>query len=540
MDKRNKILIIGLDGASFNTLFPLIKEGRLPNLKLLLETGSHGVLESTLPTNSFTAWASFMTGKNPGKHGIYDFRKRTSSEPINKMVVNSTFLTEETIFEIISRNDLKVGSINMPLTYPPSKIDGFMISGILIPKVSKEMFHPPLLYQELISQFGKYHEDVKWSFYKNRINSLIKDLSSMTEKRSQIFIYLMKKYQWDVLAVVFVGTDRIQHALLKYLDPKHSQYNKLKNSSQQEKIKNYFSLIDDKVGKIISQAGEDTTVIITSDHGFHPCEKQFKINQFLNEIQMLEFNKKRSKVFNIIKKLDIPSIRRIRRKLIPNIEKHSNLFKVFGNINWHKTKAYSFLDIEQGISINLRGREPYGIVEPGEEYRSVRNHIKGQLLYLREPEHGKKVIKNVYFKEEIFHGDQLSEAPDMIIEPEGDIFLGRESNTNFGKLKWASGDHDRDGVLIMRGRGIKKNVKLLNAKLIDVAPTVLYLAGVPIPKEMDGKVLCQVLSDDFLKAHPIVIEKNMDRSEKSKKALGLENGIQKELEKKLKGLGYLD
>jgi len=540
MVKRNKILIIGLDGASFNILFPLIKEGRLPNLKLLLETGSQGVLESTLPTNSFTAWASFMTGMNPGKHGIFDFRKRTSSKSANKMVVDSTFLKEETIFEIMSRNDLKVGSINMPLTYPPSKIDGFMISGILIPKVSEEMFHPLELYKEVVSQFGKYREDVKWVFYKNKINNLIKDLSFITEKRSQISSYLMNKYPWDALAVVFVGTDRIQHALLKYLDPKHSQYDKLKNNPYQEKIKKYFSLIDAKVGKIISQAGKDTTVFIISDHGFHPCEKQFKINPYLNEIGMLEFNKKSSKVFSIIRKLDIPSIRRIRRKLIPNIEKHSNLFKVFGNINWQKTRAYSFLDIEQGISINLKGREPFGIVEPGEEYRSIRNRIKAQLLSLREPEHGKKAIKNVFFKEEIFEGGQLSEAPDIIIEPEDPIFLGRESDINFGKLKWASGDHDRDGVLIMWGRDIKKNNKLLDARLIDVAPTVLYLAGVPIPKEMDGKVLHQALSDDFLKDHPLIIEKNKDRSEVSKTRLEQKNRIQKEMEKKLKGLGYLD
>lgn len=538
--KRIKALIIGLDGATFDILDPLIRNGRMPVLEKLMQNGAHGILKSTLPTNSFTAWASFMTGKNPGKHGIYDFRKSFKKDFYKKIVVTSKVLNEETMFQTFSRHKLKVGAFNVPLTYPPYEINGFMISGIVVPKTSREIFYPQHLYEEVTSRFGKYIANVSWNFYKNRIDDLVADISSMTEQRKEITLYLMKNYEPEVLAVVFVGPDRIQHPLLKYLFPFEDMPKELPDKSSLKNILDYYSLLDRCIGEIISEAGPNTNIFILSDHGFHLALKQFKVNPFLEKIGMLRFSKGKASIYNTLKKADIPYIRKIRRALFPHSGKYLKTFSASSAIDWTQTKAYSTLDIEQGISINLRGREPHGIVEPGEEFHAIRNHIKNRLLELTDPEKNQKVIKHVFFQEELFKGRYLSEAPDIVIEPSEYFYLGREKEKNLAELEWASGDHNRDGILIASGKDIVSGIETSGQKIIDLAPTILYSLSLPIPEDMDGRVLTELFKREFLKDNKIVSEK-MERKhpvESDHKDLG--ETEQKELETKLKGLGYLD
>jgi len=536
MDKRNKVLIIGLDGATFRVLDPLIRNGKMPALKKIIENGTHGILKSTLPTNSFTAWASFMTGKNPGKHGIYDFRKSFREDYYKKIVITSRQLNEETIFQTVSRHGLRVGAINVPLTYPPYEINGFMISGILAPKKSKNIFYPQNLYEKITSKHGKYLTNVSWNYYKNRIDDLVADISSMTKQRKEITLDLMKNYDLDVLAVVFVGTDRIQHPLFKYLIPDENRPEDSATKNQLKNLMDYYSLVDQCIEEIIAEAGQDTNIFILSDHGFHVVHKQFKVNIFLKEIGMLAFSKKKASIYDTLKKADIPYIRKIRRALFPNSGKYLKTFSASGMIDWTKTKAYSSLDMEQGISINLKGREPLGIVEPGEEFESVRNRIKDQLLNLTDPENNRKVI----FQDEIFDGRYSSDAPDIVIEPSEYFYLGREKGKNLAELEWTSGDHNRDGVLIAYGKDILEDKKISGQEIIDIAPTVLYALGLPIPDDMDGKVLKDLFKKEFLKKNKIISEKGKEKHPLESDHATLGETEQQELEDKLKGLGYLD
>jgi len=540
MNTRKKTLIIGLDGATFRVLDPLIKNGKMPVLKKMIEIGTYGILKSTLPTNSFTAWASFMTGKNPGNHGIYDFRKSFKEDFYKKIVITSRQLNEETIFQTVSRHGLRVGAINVPLTYPPYETNGFMISGILAPKTSREIFYPQNLYEEITSRFGKYIVNVSWNFYKNRISDLVEDISSMTEQRKEITLYLMKNYDPDALAVVFVGTDRIQHSLLKYLIPDENRPEDSASKKHLKKLMDYYSLVDQCIGEIITEAGQDSNIFILSDHGFHLVHKQFKVNKFLEEIGMLKFNKKKASIYNTLKKADIPYIRKIRRALFPNSGKYLKTFSASGVIDWNKTKAYSTLDMEQGISINLRGREPLGIVDTGEEFESMRNRIKDHLLDLTDLESNRKVIKRVYYQDEIFEGRYSSDAPDIVIEPSEYFYLGREKGENLAELDWASGDHDRDGVLIAYGKDIMEDKRISGQKIIDIAPTVLYSLGLPIPDDMDGKVLIDLFNKEFLKVNKIISEKVEEKHPLDSDHATLGETEQQELEDKLKGLGYLD
>jgi len=540
MDKKKKTLVLGLDGATFSVLDPLIKKGRMPTLEKLMRRGTCGILESTLPTNSFTAWASFMTGKNPGKHGIYDFRKSSESDFHRKIVITSRQLQENTIFQIVSHKGLKAGAINVPLTYPPYEINGFMISGILAPKISKEIFFPQDLYERITAGHGKYLANVSWSFYRDRIGDLVGDISSMTKQRKEIAIELMKAYDPDLFVIVFVGTDRIQHRLLNLLIPEDTPSKESRAESPLENIQAYYSLLDRCVSEIITEAGPETNIFILSDHGFHLAYKQFKVNEFLEEIGMLSYRRRRASFHNILKKADIPSIRKLRRTLFPDSGKYIKTLSASRTIDWTKTKAYSSLDMEQGISINLFGRQPHGIVKNGEEYQRTRDRIKDKLLNLTDPENGLKVIKNVYFKEEIFKGKHLAEAPDIVIEPSEFYYLGREKGKNLAKLEWATGDHDRDGIFIAHGKDICENNKIVGQNITDIAPTVLYSLGLPIPDDMDGKVLVNTFKKEFLDKNKIISEHVKDDRPSGSDRSVLGKKEQNELEEKLKGLGYLD
>jgi predicted AlkP superfamily phosphohydrolase/phosphomutase len=157
MTEQNKVLVIGLDGATFNVIKPLLKEGRLPNLKRLVEEGSHGNLVSTTPPLSPVAWTSFITGSNPEKHGIYDFLMRKGNEGYTVKFSNGGDRKVKPIWEIINKTGGElVGIVNVPMSYPPDIVNNFIVSGFDAPGTDSSSMHPSELYDEILERFGNY------------------------------------------------------------------------------------------------------------------------------------------------------------------------------------------------------------------------------------------------------------------------------------------------------------------------------------------------------------------------------------------------
>ncbi|MBW2173068.1 MAG: alkaline phosphatase family protein, partial [Deltaproteobacteria bacterium] len=264
-----RVYVLGLDGATFDLIAPWVSRGELPNMKRLMDEGSHGSLMSALPAHSAPSWSSFITGKNPGKHGIFDF-----------------------IWAIASRYDKKVAVVNVPMTFPPEKVNGIMISGMDAPGIDSNFTYPTALSGEIKRIIGDYSlEAGLWSYInKGEINLAIEKQHETIDKRFEVTKYLMNNYPWDLFVSVFTATDRVQHAFWKYMDPGHPLYRPEEAKKYGDAILNVYRKMDHIVGYLLDHLSEDTVLFIMSDHGAGLCSnKTLYLNNWLCKEGLLEY-----------------------------------------------------------------------------------------------------------------------------------------------------------------------------------------------------------------------------------------------------------
>lgn len=553
MKKKARVFIVGLDGATFDLILPWIKEKRLPSLSYMMENGVYDELKSTIPILTPAAWSSFMTGKNPGKHGIVGFFSREKDSYAVK-VVNSTDRSAREIWTILSENGKKVGIINVPLTYPPKSVNGFMITGMMTPPNSDNFTYPTLLKEEVEKVVGGGTLDPLLTSLE-REDVFINELFDSTEKLAKISLLLIEKQEPDLFMVVFNSTDYIQHRFWKYIDPQHPEY-KAENSLRYRKmVIQFYQKVDEILGNFLKMADERTTVIVMSDHGAGPLHKYIHVNSWLIQTGLLKLRKRLTtrlkrflykiginpfKIVNTLFSIHLGNIRiktnRTDKKL-QNIS--TKLFMSFSDVDWSKTKAYS---IGSGvIYINLKGREPSGTVSPGQEYESLREQITTCLYELKDPETGEFVIEKVYKKEEVYSGYHIDTLPDLVFIPKPGYTTfedhGFAADSVITLSKSVSGTHKLNGVFIMKGYGIKKSTTLQDTSIMDVAPTILHLLGLPIPTDMDGKVLKEALTSSYLRLNPIKYAKDNTRFFLKKRDKVCEDNAK--IKSRLQALGYI-
>lgn len=527
-----KVLVIGLDGATFDIIKPLVKKGKLPTIAKLMKEGVHGKLKSTIPPASIPAWPSFMTGVNPAKHGCFDFMKRHKNEYYGRLITSED-IKVPTLWKILSEFGKKSIVINVTGTYPPEKINGIIISGFLTPK-GKNFVYPFTLQKE-IEEKG-YRIFVDDDVLKASDEALFLELCKLEEKRVEVALHLMKRYEWDFFMIMIIGTDTIQHMLW----------------NNKDLIFRYYEKMDELISKIIENIEKDkTNIFIISDHGFGELKKIVHINKWLHDLGLLAYRRvdiSSTREFKIkslkgeriswakygilLSKLGITQenivqvfgkftvLRAIYRFLPKKVKKlFHELPKTNLDIDWSNTKAFlaSFFGTEtQGIMINLKGREPQGIVDPS-EYDRLREYIISKLKELKDPETGEKIFENVFKKEEIYTGPYINEAPDIVTLLKGEYkfsadLKAKEIITPLNKIQ---GSHRLYGIFIAYGPDIKQDITIENAQIIDLAPTILHIFDIPIPKYMDGKVLKEIFKEESdcakrkIKYQKIKIEEKM-------------------------------
>jgi len=533
-----KTLIIGVDGATFNIVNTLIKRGRLPNMARLMENGSYGPLESTIPVVSPVAWTSFMTGTNPGTHGIFDFSGRVPNSYRFK-INNATDIRAKPLWVILSELQKTVCVIGVTMTYPPDNVNGYMISGLGTPPDMNCTFtHPPGLDKEIEEKFGKFIVVPKVNLRfmgKSRKEKAryIKRVFAATEQRTKIFKYLWGKESFDFGMAFFLDTDGVSHYFWKHMDTSHRDYDHQSAREFGDVIFKVYEKVDESIGEIISCINKECHIIIVSDHGFGPLERVLFLNNWLMERGYLRFKKN----------YGIKRLRSILSKIKGENVVLSDLLEM---VHWKKTRAF-FNGTVGNIFINLKGREPEGIVEPGEEYERLCRQLKEELYELTDPENGERIVERVYRKEEVFKGgcDECSPDLTIILKPRYGV-VGQEifahGLKDRGKIildsnNW-SGDHESDGILIVHGPSIKTGEKITGARIIDVVPTILHFMGFPIPKDMDGRVLVKAFKDDFLNSNKIVF--STDSTKKEGPSLKYNESEEKLITDRLKDLGYLE
>src|SRR4030042_5822205 len=262
---KNRVVVIGLDGADWKVINPLIEEGRLPHIASLIAQGSSGILRSTILPHSPIAWTSFSTGKNPGKHGIFYFTAPVANSYATQFL-NSTFIRTKTIWEILSDYGKMVGVVDVPITYPPREVNGYMVSGMTIPSEESIFTFPAGLHTELIREFGEFplEDCITTPFFKGNFLFALKELYRFTDHRHNVAQYLMKRMDWDFFMVVFRGTDLLQHATWRYRTEEYRNAHPKETEKRGEVLSQFYEKLDRIIGEIVNAAG-DTHIFMMSD-----------------------------------------------------------------------------------------------------------------------------------------------------------------------------------------------------------------------------------------------------------------------------------
>ncbi|MCP4539318.1 MAG: hypothetical protein GY832_19455 [Chloroflexi bacterium] len=543
----SRVLIIGIDGGTFDLIQPWTQAGDLPNLARLMAEGVHGPLESTLPPVTAPAWTTFATGKNPGKHSIFDFIRPTMGGRFD--LVNATSIRAQTLWQILSEANRTVGVMNVPVTYPPTPVNGFVIGGMLSP-VGANFTYPSDLLKPYADQLEPYRIAPHVQYKPGNEIEFTDDLIDLVERRGEYALKLMADFPHDFLMFHFQTTDIIQHAFWKFAAPDHPLYDSQATARFGSAIKQIYQRVDNYIGQMLNRIPNDTTVIVMSDHGFGSLDYVVNMNLFLLDKGLLQLKRgvwTRLKTSLFRAGLTPASIwHMIERTGLQNYvwqvskstrNKVVGKFLSFDDVDWSRTQAYSIGHVGQ-IFVNLKGREPEGIVEPGAEQESVRQRVTEALGDLRHPETGQALVDKIIPADQVVHGPHAHHSPDLHVVMNGYRTIAfplfaTDNRIVTRQIRGDSGSHRLHGIFIAAGPEIRAGKTVQNACIQDLAPTILHLMGLPVPDDMDGHVLSQALTTSR------TIEFRSVNSTDEGIQAGLSEEETTEVEVRLRALGYL-
>jgi len=452
-----RILVLGFDGASPILIERWIQD--LPTIRFLRSKGIYGRTVPPIPAQTPVAWTTFMTGKNPGKHGVFSFATRRVGT-YERVIMRPDRVQSKTLWRILSEGGRRVGVINVPMSRA-EEVRGFIIPGFL--SRDEGVPHPSPVREKIKRRFGvervvgdvepeflvRVHEDPDTFF--ERVNQI-------TDGLAEVSLHLLQEEEWDFFMVVFMMLDRIQHFFWRFVDPSHPNYEEGRPSGL---VKEAYLRMDRIVQDFLHAIDEETMVMVLSDHGFCPVHKEVFINNYLEELGLLRISR--------------------------------------GQIDLKRSKAVSYGYGD--IWLNVRGREPHGIVNPGAEYEELRSQIIDELRKIAVD--GEAPIKDIKRREEIYWGPHLHTAPDLITifnvgwqaarNPE---FVEKTPSRRYvnDHPRWSGGHdgtHDPSdvpGFLAIYHPELQPRIGV-RVPLWSLAPTILALMDIPIPVDMDGKPL---------------------------------------------------
>lgn len=412
----------------------------MPNLARIFAAGTVSPLNSSWPFVSSVAWSSFMTGCNPGKHNIYGFVDRRPNS-YDVFLPNSATMRRDPLWTELSRAGKQVVVMNVPVTYPPRQVNGLMVSCFLSPSLEKATYPRELAGR--LQQMG-YKIDADAAIARRSKKDFMAELRHVLERRAAVMFELMDSEPWEFFMSHIMETDRLHHFFWEYMEANDPEW--------APAFYDFYTRVDDILGRVWERVDANTTLIILSDHGFCTIRKEVYLNQYLREHGWLQLQPNQGKA---------PSIADIAPA----------------------TRAFS---MDPGrVFLNVRGREPRGSVEPGPEYERIRNALQDELLEMRDPDTGALMVERVFTREEIYHGGSFPNAPDLVVAPRrGYAFKGamdREQLTYKGDVLIGEHTHD-DAMLYISGHDIVKQTLAME----DVIPAVYSLMRVPQPEDLDG------------------------------------------------------
>jgi len=493
-----RTVLVGLDGATFSVLDPLMDAGEMPFLASMIKSGVRGDLMSTIPPVSPTAWTSIATGRQPGNHGVFDFiRSSERADDVYFTLYNSRDIHGETIWTIASRRGFRVTVLNYMLTFPPPDIDGHLIPGLVSWRHLRRGTRPASLFDVLQSMIGPGWKEMAWDFDLEK--SVLRGIGD-DERERWVALHRRRERHWfdvvkhlmtsdpsDLTAIVFDGVDKVQHACWPLLDPDYSPH---RQSAAERRVRElcieYFHDIDDYLAEIARAAGPDARIFVVSDHGFGPTKEIFRVNVWLHEHGYLEWA-------TLPGDGDEASNPSVARRLDSN----------FALADWQRTVAYARTPSSNGIALRCLGSD--GTFEQ-EAYEALRDEVATGLMQVMSPLTGRPVIRRVVNREDAFAGALMDSAPDLYLELADDGFVSiRNVEPVVGERPDVTGTHRPNGVIVAVGPGIARGQHVADLSVLDVAPLVLHSLGTTIPADMDGCLPNAVFDGRWLARNPPVV-----------------------------------
>jgi len=515
--KPPRVLVICLAEATADLILTWAEAGLMPTFKSLMSEGTSGPLRSQIPIIIPQVWGTLVTGKSPGRHGLFDFWQRGPDGRFRE--INGSQLKEKPVWQILSDNEVQCGIVNIPITYPPDKINGFMLSGEVAPGAHRSIAYPSSIYDEVVRKFGRYRLKDIFPGGRQKADYLTLIEEDIT-KQTDVIEYLLSEKEWDFFMTFYSTTAIAQHYFWSDMECQ-DEGNPFRNV-----IQTTYRCLDRAVDRLVRVAGSETIVFIISECGAGPLQSGVQINTWLEQEGFLTRKTRTlnapggSNSMRVIKS----GLRSLVANTRKNVQRHLPQSMYFwanrnmkgvkawiqsyltsSDIDWCKTKAFS-RGKEGTIFINLKGRDPEGIVNPGEEYESVRSSIIEHLSKLVDPVTGKKAIDQVYRAEELYEGPMIEWAPDLIIAWRDTAYEPTESDRDKESIfvpRWreymnwpTTGSHRIDGILFAKGPGISKAKRIEGARIIDLMPIWLYSLNQRIPSDLEGRIIPGLFEDD--------------------------------------------
>lgn len=534
-----RTVLIGLDGATFSVLDPLMHDGVMPFLKDFVATGARAELRSVIPALTPPAWTSLLTGRSPGQHGILDFFRKESPQSHHLRFLVSRDIGCEAIWSLVNRYGLRATVLNVPLTFPPPAIQGHVVPGGLMPWRHLRLgCHPAGLYDRLkgLPGFNPRELAMDMAQEEKAIEGCRED-----EYEDWIAFHIRREQQWfnvgrhlmqedatEVTAIIFDGVDKLQHLCWRFLDPACMP---AVGSSWEQRVRqrcrDYFRELDGLLAQIVRLAGPEATVIFASDHGFGPQVRTFFVNTWLEQLGYLAWADGRG-----------PRASETALVGVGQLARHTYL------LDWTRTRAYAPMPSGNGIHI-VRADPDHPLGVSDAEYELFRDRLIQGLRGLKDPLSSEPVISQVWRREEIFRGPYLELAPDLTLELQDSGFISiLASDEPVSPKPRPTGTHRPEGIFIARGFGLQRGVRLPALSILDVAPLILYSLGLPIPRDFEGSMPTAAFEPTALKARPV---ETMARPEPARAGPSgvpvgpvLDAESEAEILKRLRALGYVE
>lgn len=545
LNMAKRILIVGLDGVTWDVLGPLMAEGRMPRLREMCERGFSGTLRSTTPPITPAAWTTFLTGTQPGKHGIIDFERYDVHT--NKLAFNSTRCLDHVrnLWRILGDRGLKVGSVNVPMTFPAVPVNGFLVSGFETPGVNSQFVFPPELKTELVERWPDPTLRAKWKRSAVRGNATFSEnleyISRSFQQGADMTQWLADRYGWDVLMVVFKLTDNLQHKTWKYIDARWRD----RDPNRRDAVKGCFAEADRALGQLLDFANQhDAVTMVVSDHGHGSLEGKIHVNRLLADWGYLSLEGSAAQ--------GTTRIRHVWDRLRGRTRKFAREGDIADDlaVNFAQTRACVMHAGMAGfLYLNLKGRQPCGIVE-SHEYESLRDELRDRLMSAEcatKCPNGNpiRLFPEVHKPEELYQCSRHDQPwmPDLILIPHESLAVVRKIRGS-RVVKWLEedrieGTHRPNGIIAAMGPGVSEGVRA-NAQIADCAPTILTLLDLPVPRDMDGRVL-----SELFQTMPTVQFEDAQTSRSTEQSGAVESQVYSEeqlqlLTDRLSDLGYLE